>query len=47
LERLSSSAKRVQIRVVGATRLHGEVGWVDEEAIESAGEKCPAVYSRN
>jgi Porphyromonas-type peptidyl-arginine deiminase len=47
LERLSSSEKRVQVRVVGATRLHGEVGWVDEEAIESAGEKCPAVYSRN
>ena len=28
-------------------RLHGEVGWVDEEDIESAGEKRPAVYSRN
>ena len=47
LQRLSSSGKRVQVRVVGAPRLHGEVGWVDEEDIESAGEKCPAVYSRN
>jgi hypothetical protein len=47
LQRLSSSGKRMQVRVVGATRLHGEVGSVDGEDIESAGEKCPAVYSRN
>ena len=44
LERLSSSAKRVHVRVVGATWLNGEIGWVDAEDIESAGEKCPAIY---
>lgn len=47
LERLSSSGKRVQVRVVGASRLDGKIGWVDEEDIESAGEMCPEVYSPN
>ena len=47
LKRLSSSGKRVRVRVVGGCGLDGEVGWVDEDDIESAGEKCPAVYSPN
>lgn len=46
LERLSSAGGRVRVRVEGG-RLDGEVGWVDEDDIESAGEKCPAVYSPN
>lgn len=47
LERLSSSGARVRVRVVGAFGHHGEVGWVDKDDIESAGERCPAVYSPN
>ncbi len=47
LRRLSSSGKRVQVRVVGTVKLNGEIGWVEEDDIESAGEKCPAVYSPN
>ncbi len=47
LERLSSSGNRIQVRVVGRSALNGEVGWVDADDIESAGEKCPGVYSRN
>ncbi len=47
LERLASSTNRVQVRVVGAAGLDGEIGWVDEDAIESAGEKCPAIYTKN
>jgi hypothetical protein len=27
--------------------MNGEVGWVDEDDIESAGEQCPAAYSLN
>ena len=40
LERLASEADRVQVRIAGATPLDGEVGWVDANAIETAGEKC-------
>lgn len=40
LERLSSTDTRVQVRVSGRSRLDGEVGWVDKDAIESAGERC-------
>jgi agmatine deiminase len=47
LERLSSSGQRVRVRVVGRCDLEGRVGWVDEDAIESAGEKCPDVYTPN
>ena len=47
LERLFSSDGRVRVRVVGDGGLDGEVGWVDEDDIESAGEKCPDVYSPN
>jgi hypothetical protein len=47
LERLESEPTRVQVRVVGRSPLDGEIGWVEREAIESAGERCPAVYSRN
>ena len=47
LERLATSGRRAKVRVVGACRLGGRIGWVDEDAIESAGEKCPAVYSLN
>jgi hypothetical protein len=25
----------------------GRIGWIDEDDIESAGERCPAVYSLN
>jgi agmatine/peptidylarginine deiminase len=47
LKRLAASGKRVRVEVVGASRLDGRIGWVGEEDIESAGEKCPAVYSLN
>jgi hypothetical protein len=47
LERLSSTATRVQVRVVGPIALDGETGWIDKDAIESAGEKCMGVYSLN
>ena len=47
LKRLSASGDRVRVEVVGASRLDGRIGWVDEDDIESAGEKCPAVYSLN
>jgi hypothetical protein len=45
LERLFTSAKRVLVRVHGPSRLAARIGWVDEDAIESAGEKCRLVYS--
>jgi hypothetical protein len=32
---------------MGHTRLDGRIGWIDEEDIESAGEKCAAAYSLN
>jgi agmatine deiminase len=44
LRRLSSSANRVEVRVAGAIGLDGVIGWVDEQAIESAGEKCPSIH---
>jgi agmatine deiminase len=47
LERLSSSQDRVLVRVEGPSRFDGPVGWVDAKSIESAGEKCPSVYSSN
>jgi agmatine deiminase len=47
LKRLSSEDKRVRVRVMGHTSLDGKVGWIDEENIESAGEKCAAAYSLN
>ena len=47
LERLAATATRVQVRVLWAPGVEGEVGWVDQHAIESAGEKCPGVYARN
>jgi hypothetical protein len=45
LERLSSSRRRVLVRVDGPSSLDGRIGWVDADAIESAGEKCPGVSS--
>jgi agmatine deiminase len=39
--RLSASHGRVLVQVLGKT------GWVEEEDIESAGEKCPDAYSLN
>jgi hypothetical protein len=45
LERLSSTGTRVQVRIDGPSALDGAVGWVDEDAIESAGEKCPGAYA--
>jgi agmatine deiminase len=47
LQRLTSSSGRVKVRVVGGCDTNGEIGWVEEDDIESAGEKCPAVYSPN
>jgi agmatine deiminase len=47
LERLSTAGKRVQVRVVWAAGVQGEVAWIDADDIESAGEMCPAVYSPN
>lgn len=47
LKRLSSLAGRVKVQVVGEIRLDGQIGWVDENDIESAGEKCSNVYSSN
>lgn len=49
LERLPSFGleKRLRVRVVGATTLNGQTGWIDEDDIESAGEKCTDVYSLN
>ncbi|HJS75615.1 MAG TPA: hypothetical protein VJ921_15080, partial [Vicinamibacteria bacterium] len=47
LEKLGSHAGRVRARVSGRFDLDGRVGWVNEDAVESAGEKCPAVYSPN
>lgn len=49
LERLSSFGlgKRTRVRVVGASNLNDQIGWVDEDDLESAGEKCPGVYSLN
>jgi hypothetical protein len=41
LERLSGSRGRVAVGVFGRT------GWIDEDDIESAGARCPAVYSLN
>ncbi len=47
LERLSTSHARVEVRVVRGSGFDDEVAWVDEDDIESAGEKCPTVYTRN
>jgi hypothetical protein len=46
LERIGSHAGRARVRVSGF-HLDGTIGWVNEDAIESAGEKCPAVDSPN
>ena len=45
LERLSSSRQRVLVRIEGPSSLDGRIGWIDGDAIESAGEKCPHVPS--
>jgi agmatine deiminase len=49
LQRLpwGSTDDRIHVRVVGPSRLNGETGWIDAELVESAGEMCPAAYSRN
>lgn len=44
LEKLWSSHDRVLVRVDGPSPLAGQVGWVNENAIESAGEKSPPVH---
>jgi hypothetical protein len=33
----------VRVRVDGACGLSGRTGWIDEQAVESAGERCPNV----
>ena len=45
-ERLDMTEARVQVRVDGAAGVHGEVGWADTVAIESAGEKCSLIAGR-
>ena len=47
LRTFSSAGRRVRVEVVGESRLDGRIGWVDADDIESAGEKCPSVYSLN
>jgi hypothetical protein len=44
LKRLSSLGKRALVQVVGECHLDGRIGWVDENDIESAGEKRMGVY---
>jgi agmatine deiminase len=45
LKRLSSWGKRALVLVVGECAFNGKVGWIDEDDVESAGEKCLNVYS--
>jgi agmatine deiminase len=49
LRRLPAGATddRVPVRIVGPSPLAGEIGWIAADLIESAGEMCPTVYSRN
>ncbi len=47
LERLSSSHGRVRVRVECRCGRDEETGWIEEDDIESAGEKCPDAYSPN
>jgi len=47
LKRLSSLGKRALVQVVGECHLNGRAGWVNQDDIESAGEKCIGVYSLN
>jgi hypothetical protein len=47
LKMLSSSGKRALVQVVDECHLNGRMGWVDEDDVESAGEKRISVYSRN
>jgi agmatine deiminase len=47
MKRLSKYGDRVRVHIFGAIRLDGEIGWVTEADIESAGERCAAVYSAN
>jgi hypothetical protein len=47
LKRLASWGKRALVLITGQSHLNGRIGWIDENDIESAGEKCPLVYSPN
>jgi agmatine deiminase len=47
LKRLSSWGTRALVQVVGPVPLDGKFGWINENDIESAGEKCASVYSIN
>ncbi len=47
LKTLSSWGNRTLVLVVGEFKLNGRIGWVNEDDIESAGEKCPSAYSIN
>ncbi|HKQ73871.1 MAG TPA: agmatine deiminase family protein [Blastocatellia bacterium] len=47
LKRLSSWGKRALVLVTGEFHLNGRIGWIDEDDIESAGEKCSLIYSPN
>jgi hypothetical protein len=47
LRRLASLGNRVRVRIDAPTSQDGMIAWVDAHDIESAGEKCPGVYSLN
>ena len=47
LKKFFGGGQRVLVQVVGESSLEGRMGWVNEDDIESAGEKCAAVYSAN
>jgi agmatine deiminase len=47
LKRLSSWGNRALVLITGEYHLNGRIGWIDEDDIESAGEKCPLIYSAN
>jgi agmatine deiminase len=47
LKRLSTWGKRALVLITGSFHLNDRIGWINEDDIESAGEKCPDVYSLN
>jgi agmatine deiminase len=47
LKILFSWGKRTLVLITGEFHLNGRIGWIDMDDIESAGEKCPQVYSPN
>jgi hypothetical protein len=43
LERLSTFGRRARVRVSPGS----QAGWIDQDDLESAGERCPGVYTLN